>query len=461
MVDVVGRSAGRVQGPPGPSVQELLDQEVNPVPEVLRRASFVDLGTEDIPYARSYAPEYHDREVEKVWRKVWQFACRAEDIRNVGDHVVYDVADDSYIVVRSEPGVIKAFHNVCLHRGTTLRDRSGSVPEFRCPFHAFTWNLDGSVKHIPCEWDFEHIEEDSFGLREVNVATWGGFVFVNADRSSEPLETYLEDLPEHFARWPMEKRYKVAHTTKVMPCNWKTCQDAFSEAYHVMALHPEDRYYVGDINSEADIYPGRRHYSRMITPLAVPSPSLGDNWDDEAVIEAAQNVWGDSPWGELPIGELEATTPRQAVAAATRQRLSQITGVDLTGITDCEALDGIIYSVFPNIQIWAGLGSSLVLRWRPNGSDPDTCLMDTIVLAPFPDGAEPPTTTPTSLALEQPWSDAPEMGGLSRVWQQDTDNLRNVQRGQRASKKPGITLSTYMECRLRHFNQTLDSYLDA
>ena len=94
-------------------------------------------------------------------------ACREEDIPDVGDTTVYSIAHLSILIVRSAPDSIKAFYNACLHRGRLLREEDGHASELRCPFHGYCWNLDGSLKQIPAEWDFPHVDPDDFHLPEV------------------------------------------------------------------------------------------------------------------------------------------------------------------------------------------------------------------------------------------------------------------------------------------------------
>jgi len=150
-------------------VQELLDAESRPVPATLRATADDDLGTGGVARSRYTSRAVHDLEVEKVWARLWQMACRQEQIPEVGDSVVYDVAGFSLIVVRSAPDEIRAFHNSCLHRGTRLRTQPGPVTELRCPFHGFTWNLDGTFAGMPCPWDFPHVDPDTFCLPEARV----------------------------------------------------------------------------------------------------------------------------------------------------------------------------------------------------------------------------------------------------------------------------------------------------
>ena len=118
---------------------------------------------------------------------MWLCAGREEDIPNVGDRMVFDIHDQSYLVVRCGPDSFSAFHNSCRHRGRQLCENRGSGENIRCPFHAWTYNLDGSIAWIPVEEDFPLKERKGLGLVPVQVGTWGGNVFINADLKAPPL----------------------------------------------------------------------------------------------------------------------------------------------------------------------------------------------------------------------------------------------------------------------------------
>jgi hypothetical protein len=116
-----------IPGRPGPSVQELLSRERRPVAPALRQEFNDCLGTEDLDKGRYYVRDFYRLEVERMWNRVWQMACRVEEIPSVGDHLIYEVGDYSLIVARSSPTTIKAFHNACLHRGRILRETLASL----------------------------------------------------------------------------------------------------------------------------------------------------------------------------------------------------------------------------------------------------------------------------------------------------------------------------------------------
>jgi phenylpropionate dioxygenase-like ring-hydroxylating dioxygenase large terminal subunit len=432
--------------------QRLLDDETQPVPESLRATSTSPVGDLEITRERYFEPAFHRLEVERMWRRVWQMACREEQLPEVGDSIVYEISDASLIVVRTAPDEIRAFHNSCLHRGTQLRTGSGHLTGLRCPFHGFTWNLDGSFRGMPCPWDFPHVDPADFCLPQAQVGTWGGFVFVNLDLDAPPLEEYLEALPWHFAAWPLEERYLSAHVVRTMPCNWKIALEAFIEAYHTVAVHPQLLRTTGDTLTEYDVY--GRHVSRMITPVGMKSEHVDREVGDEEILKA-MFITSDA---DLTVEE--GSSVRHQLADQMRASLRERTQRDYSTITDAEALDGIEYFLFPNFMPWAGFLTPLVYRFRPDGDDPDSCVIDIMLLEPVSERGSRPAAAPTRyLADDETWADAPELGYLGRILNQDGSTFGRIQRGLHASVKPTITLAQYQESRIRHFHSTLDAYL--
>src|SRR5580700_2900211 len=300
---------------------DLVLDDPHPPPEHLRERFIYEPHSTQIPVTRYTSREWHELERTRLWRKVWQMACREENIPEVGSYLVYDIAGDSYLVVRTRDG-IKAFVNACLHRGRALKDYDGRCSELRCSFHGFTWRLDGSLRHTPAPSEFPEIEAnpEDWRLPEAKVGLWGGFVFINPDPDAEPFETFLGTLPGHFARWDFEHRYLQAHVAKKIRCNWKIAQEAFDEGLPGDAL-------------EADIL------KRML-----------DVREGE----------------DLPIPFSQRSTARDAMAEAGRERWRQVLGDEADDISDCELVDHWNYAVFPNLHPWGGY-NRIVYRFRPNG----------------------------------------------------------------------------------------------
>ncbi len=438
----------------GASYQDLLDADTKDVPVVLRLQNPIEPGPTFVPVERYTSKAFHDLEVEKLWKKVWQMACREEDVPEVGDHITYDIANLSVLVVRTAPDVIKAFQNICLHRGRLLKEKPGRDTELRCAFHGFAWNLDGSLKHVPCRWDFPQVTDD-WTLPEVQVGRWGGFVFVNFDRDCAPLEDHLGDLTHHFDRWPLEKRYKQAHVAKVLRCNWKLAQEAFMEAYHVVATHPQLLAGIGDANSQYDVF---GTFCRAITPNGTPSPHLKWTPTEQDMLDAMFDRSLDEPRiMEVPDGH----TARETAGALRREAMAAVLGdAEASLLSDAEMCDSFYYTVFPNFHPW-GAYNRIVYRFRPYGNRHDMSIMECMFLAPY-DEAEgrPPAVPVHHLGPDDDWTEAWELGMLARVFNQDVFNLPKVQAGLETGAIDTVTFANYQETKLRHFHGLLDQWID-
>ena len=150
------------------------------------------------------------------------------------------------------------------------------------------------------------------------------------------------------------------------------------------------------------------------------------------------------------------------MAERAREKIGRSSGRDLSSLSDTESLDLIQYTLFPNIVPWGGQSVPVCYRFRPYQDDPEQHVMEIMFLfAKRPDGSHPAPAKMTWLGPDEQWSDAPELGASGMVVDQDSDNLMRIQKGLRASKKPGVTFANYQESRIRHFHQTLDAYMAA
>ncbi len=437
---------------PGVTYQNLLDGDSRDVPAVLRLEHPRYLGSEDIDVGRYTSRAWHDQEVSHVWRKVWQYACRTDEIPELGDYLVYEIVRDSYIVMRTETG-IKAYVNACLHRGRRLKDHDGRCSEIRCAFHGFAWTLDGDLHDIPGRWDFPHVDDAEFSLPEARVDEWAGFVFINPDPDAEPLADFLGEIVDQFAVWDLEKRYKQAHVAKVINANWKVTQEAFCEAYHVNATHPQIMAYLGDTNSQVDIWD---NFARVITPSGTPSPLLEWEPTPDEMMRSMLDVRHDQ---EPPAALDDEADMRQVAAAGARQRWRKIAGDDwVDRMSDAELMDSIDYTVFPNFHPW-GAFNRIVYRFRPNGDDHRSAIMECIFLAPYR-GEKPPPCEVHWLTEDETFTDAPELGMLGKVFNQDLFNMAKVQLGLETTRKPGITLGNYQEAKVRWLHHKLGQWVD-
>ncbi len=306
----------------GPSVQDFLAADTRTVPASLLDHSSAPQGAADVSKGRYVDAGFAALENEYLWTSTWQMACMEVDLPNPGDHVVYDVADESLIVTRTKDGAIKAFHNSCLHRGTKLRTDDGRVASFRCPFHGWKWDLDGNLVELPAEWDFPQVwEQPDSCLPEAAVATWHGFVFVNMADDPQPFDTYADKLIEHFDRdFDMTGRHRAFWATKEVPANWKVCMEAFGEGYHVIATHPQILEFTADENSEYSIWPDSPHVTRFINGFGAQSPHLAE-LEPAAGRRCVHGLLGRFGEGRDPGGDADRRSRRCQPAGDRRRSL--------------------------------------------------------------------------------------------------------------------------------------------
>ena len=490
-----------------PAYQKLLDLDSHPIPESYRRDSPIWPGPTLVPVERYISRAYHELEVEKLWKRVWQMACHEDDLPNIGDYIPYDIAGMSFLIVRTGPDDFKAYYNACLHRGRKLRERPGkAATELRCQFHGWTWSLEGRLMQVPCIWDFPGLKREEQSLPEVKVGRWGRFIFINPDPDCEPLEDFLGDLSSHFEILPYERRYKQAHVAKIMRCNWKVCQEAFMEAYHVVATHPQILMGgIDDADTKFDVF---GNYSRAIRCGALESSGMPE-WEilpedgasrarhplngwvyeltDAGLVQVttpngrsglftqdAQHVEGDltevslhlCKWvggPQLPEGaemmpRRSPTSSRTSYTEAQREALRDEIPSIADKIADIE-FSAVYFTVFPNFHPW-GSFNRIVYRFRPNGTNHEESIMEVMYLAPIPENGEKPPSPPIHwLGADESWTEAPELGLLARVLNQDDANLRWVQQGLHATQKPCVQFAEYAETKIRHFHELLGRWV--
>ncbi len=417
----------------------LLENDRRPelIPEVYKLKSPMPGGPVKIPTDRFYKKEYHDLEVEHIWKKVWQMACREDDIPEIGDYYLYDIAHLQFIVVRTGDNDFKAYPNSCLHRGRKLREHNGKgAREFRCAYHGWSWNIDGSLKELPAEWDFPGVREDVCQLPETKVATWGGFVFINPDPNAISLEEHMgPEMIQHYEKIQLQNRYKHADVVKVVRCNWKLAMEAFLEAYHTIATHPQLLLAGGDLSDN-------RH-------------DVFGNWGRLGHI----NVSGSSPHRGIVIDEQTALATYRGVADFNREYLRGHIGDEVEQFSDAELNEQTFSNLFPNFSPWGGWGR-IVYRFRPHGDNPDECLMQAMLLGPWPkDKPKPPTTPTRFLEADQLWVEAEELGTLAKIFDQDCGNVPQVHAGLKTKQPAYVWYSRYQESIIRNFHRNYEKAL--
>ncbi len=445
---------------PGPGPQDIIREDGDTPPAAYTLEAYQYLGDDDIPFERYASPEFFKLEMERMWPRVWQWACREEHIPEAGDYQVYDIGPHSFIVVRTNNGDIKAYYNACLHRGTKLRPSGteGATNDLRCPYHGWTWSLEGELKTVPCKWDFAHVDPAKFSLPEVRVETWAGFVFINMDENAPSLAEYMAPLGEHAAGAAFEDRYIALHVQKELPCNWKVAQEAFMESYHVLETHPQLLAGVGDANGQYDILSD--HVNRLYVPAGVASPHLDGKASKMDILNSMP--LGDRSQVEDIIANSGDLNPRKIMADAFKDLVEKGCGRDMSGYSTAEMIDTLGYLLFPNTHLFLAVSFPIVYRFRPLGMQHDKTLFDLMLFNPVPkDGERPAPAEPTYLKVEQSYCEAPGMDpGMGVIYDQDTGNMGWMQEGFGSAKKKAATLATYQEVRIRHMHMVLDKYLE-
>ena len=417
--------------------------------------------TTRVPSARYTSAEFARLEADRLWTKVWQVACREEEIPEVGDYYDYTIADQSFLVVRSAPGEIKAFFNACLHRGTQLKVGTGSATELRCSFHSWCWNLDGTNKSVVDAHEFPGLDPSTLCLPEAKVGLWGGFVFVNPDPGCEPLEQFLAPILPATDKYHFDEMRYVSVRSTIVPCNWKIGVEAFIESYHLIWTHPQA---VVSSDDTAATYDTFGPHGRFIVPMGKPSgryPVLETDALDD-MIRTMMTVTFLFPHQvkylkQLASGEEqlpEGKRLRDVLIEMSKERAT-IQGYDVSGFDDTHFLDQHEFHVFPNMVFGALPGEMFGFRFRPNGLDPESSIFEVLMMR-FPRDDHQPVT-PVRIA----WSDDPDQ--LRKDWgdviYQDFANITKQQRGMHSRSVQAIRLSSYQESLITHFHRTLERYL--
>ncbi|HJQ19260.1 MAG TPA: aromatic ring-hydroxylating dioxygenase subunit alpha [Gemmatimonadaceae bacterium] len=198
-------------------------------------------GAHTMPGERYTSPELYAREQEQLFAQHWNCVGRASDFRKPGDYRLRDVAGESLILVRDRGGDLHAFFNVCRHRGTQIcQQHQGQFSEtIQCPYHAWTYALDGRLVGAPHMNEVEGFDKKNFPLHEAAVAEWEGFIFVNIGANPQPFEQWFKPMFKRLSRYDLSS-LRVGHSARYeVAANWKLIFQNYSECLHCPMIHPE------------------------------------------------------------------------------------------------------------------------------------------------------------------------------------------------------------------------------
>ena len=199
--------------------------------------------TATLPSYFYFDEDHYRKEVEAIWCKQWICVGRFDDLSTPGSYRVVEVDDQSIVVVRTEKGDLRAFHNTCRHRGSILCDAErGHFENGRvvCPYHAWTYSLEGALLKTPWRLPSDDFDAARFSLYRVGIVEWAGYIFINLNVDTDAtLQDALSDFPARFANWDLGAT-KIVHRMVVdLACNWKIFWENFQECYHCPGVHPE------------------------------------------------------------------------------------------------------------------------------------------------------------------------------------------------------------------------------
>ncbi len=409
----------------------------------LDKAPDPGLGTDIIAKERYTDGDFMRLEWERMWSKVWMVGCLERDLAEPGDYCATEIGPESLLLVRQPDGGVKAFYNVCQHRGNRLRPNGvGTTKTFQCAYHHWEYKLDGAIERIP---DLDTFPQGApcSGLEEVRCDTWGGFVWFNLNPEAEPLADYLNVIPQHLDPYNLPNMAMTRDITVEWDCNWKTSVDAFNESYHVQGIHPQLLWHLDDLNLQIDCYD---KHNRYLIKFATLSPRVRVPPAIPEGIKAVMKQAGMDPADyDGRVSEIREDVQRYKREHGHEQ------GRDYSKLNDEQLTDDYHYMIFPNATLNVHADDYWLFRQRPHASDPNKMYFDIWTFELVPEGEE--------------WPERPEHRqfkhgekSIGLVLDQDAANLPGVQSGMNSRGYRGLWLGD-QELRIRHFHKTVDDYI--
>ncbi len=426
------------------NIQRVKDSPFTPVD----KAPEPELGCDAIPASRYTSRDYMEKEWENMWTKVWLLGGFLADIPDPGDYICTEIGWESILLVRDSDGDVRAFYNVCQHRGNQLRVPGiGHAESFKCAYHHWEWTIDGEVKNIPDPDDFpQGLPCDKVQLKEMPCDTWGGMIWFSMNEDVEPLADYLGVVPSHLDAYHFEKMVCVNDATVEWHCNWKSSIDAFNETYHVQGIHPQLMWCLDDVDVQTDLYD---KHSRYLVPFGAISPRI--NLEDPKQIPGPMQDMMVAAGMDPATYEGDVTTVRRDIQKHRRAQGNSI-GFDISDMNDDQLTDDYHYFIFPNLTLNTHCDSLMLFRQRPHETDPDKMYFDIWNFAMPKEGEDVPERANHRELVHGKDS-------LGLVVDQDAFNLPRVQRGMHSRGFEKGLWIPFQERRIRHFHKTLEDYV--
>ena len=209
----------------------------SPVAELIENASLPFERARAMPPSVYTSPEFLELELAQVFAKEWVAIGRASALMNPGDYITYQLAGQPIFVIRDNDGRLRAMSNVCLHRMSTLLEGSGNRRAIACPYHAWSYNLDGTLRGAPAMDLNEGFCKEHYRLPQVRCEEWLGWIMVSLSRDIEPVATRLAEVRGLIDDYGMENYTETFRETHIWDTNWKILAENFMESYHLPVCH--------------------------------------------------------------------------------------------------------------------------------------------------------------------------------------------------------------------------------
>ena len=345
-----------------------------------------------IPKERYVSQDFFDLEMERLWPRVWQMACREEEVPRTGDFLEYIIGDQSILVTRSEPDTIRAFYNTCPHRGTRLASGIGNFAtgEIRCRYHAWRFELDGTNKEVVDRLtSLRRMTDADVCLNQIQVGRWGGFVFINMDPHCESLESFLGPLPGAPRALPLREdavpllplgdppgqlEVGARRIQRELPRPGNPPPAAAVVRRHGNSLRPlgeaQPHGRTGRGEARDPPQPAARPGAGRLRRARAP---CGHDRRARAVCSSRRSANRSSELKHQPLPEgmtaMDAYNElRVEDAAAARATSNDLTDEQLLSSDDVHFFPNVVGPIYP--------GSTTLFRVRPNGLDPDSTIKD-------------------------------------------------------------------------------------
>lgn len=412
--------------------------------------------------------EFQQREREAIWSRVWQVVGRADELPEPGDWKEHRLFDQSYVIARGADGVLRGFVNSCRHRGNKLCEGRGQARKFTCPYHLWSYGLDGRLLSVARPDLVGPLDKAEHGLLPVPVDTFAGFVFLNPDPNAQPLADFLgPEVTSLLAPYRLDEMVPVGlNVRESLDCNWKVVIDAFSEGYHIVGVHPEllrvivleagkNRFgFFGDHGVACAPFEvnvagfGPEEQVAGIRELPGTFPSVAE------VLPRFEQLVAVHRGADGTLAFPDGVTARTLLQTATRDTLTA-KGLDVSALTDDQMSDNQGWFLFPNFFMTIRAGEATVIMSTPHpDGDPNRCVWQVTSYIWLPPELRAQYRAPL-VEVEQPGS-FPYFLAL----QQDYEQMPRQQKGLRNQALTHMSLAREEVC-IARFHAVVDRYLES